>query len=222
MKRILIIVTVFFISLNISNAQLLKTVGIKAGISVSELSLTYRESSNSPIIKAESDNAISFNAMVTADVVMKKYWAINASVGVAQKRSAKFYDTGDKEFNLLNYVSLISSIRGQLPISKIVNLYVQTGIRCDFLIHKSGEFYLGFPGDPDINKMSYGLNTGGGVSFRLGKAIVGLEVSRNFNFNRIIDEKGQRPDGIGDEKYFYKLNDKTQFFNLSFVRVITK
>lgn len=73
-----------------------------------------------------------------------------------------------------------------------------------------------------MNKLNFGLNTGGGLSYRLKKMIIGLEFPRNFNFSKIVDESGERPDGFGGEGYFYQLNDKTCFFSLSLAWVIAK
>lgn len=214
---------IIIISSNIGYAQFVKTLGIKCGISNSGLSLEYREASIYPIIKEESENAFGFNVMLTGDFVMKKYWDINSSLGFTQKKSVAFYDTGDKDFNTLNYVSFINSVRGKLPVSKSINFFAQVGIRCDFLVKQSGDFYvLYFPGEPDLNKLNFGLNTGGGIAYNLEKMMVSLEVSSNFNFNKIMDESGERADGFGDEGYFYELSDKTYFFSLSLAWVIVK
>lgn len=221
--KIINTVIIILLSGEISYSQLFKTAGIKLGITSSQLSVEYREASIYPVIKEESKNALGFNAILTGDFVMKKYWDINSSLGFTQKKSVAFYDTGEKDFNTLNYVSFINSIRGKLPVSKSINFFAQVGIRCDFLVKQSGDFYiLYFPGEPDLNKLNLGLNTGGGIAYNLEKMIVSLEVSRNFNFNKIIDESGERPDGFGDEGYFYQLSDKTYFFSLSLAWVIAK
>lgn len=221
--KIIYTLIIILLSGGVSWAQLLKTVGIKFGITSSILSLEYSEASIYPVIKEESESAIGFNAMLTADVIMKKYWDINSSLGFTQKKSVSFYDTGDKDFNTLNYVSFVNSVRGKLPVSKSINFYAQLGIRFDFLVKQDGDFYiLYFPGEPDLNKLNFGVNTGGGLSYRLEKMIISLELSRNFNFNKILDESGERSDGFGDEGYFYQLSDKTYFFSLSLAWVIAK
>jgi hypothetical protein len=65
----------------LAHSQILKTIGIKSGITRSYFTWNYRESSATNPERDKSDKAIGLAFLLTADVIDKKYWSVNLAAG---------------------------------------------------------------------------------------------------------------------------------------------
>lgn len=216
MRKLFLLPFLFLIAFS-CKAQFIKTLGVKIGATQSLFTHTYRTSSFDPAFTVESGTKTGFTSMVAVDFVQKKYWDLNSSIGYVQKCSYRAYPDYNKPTYRIDYLSLVSSIRGKIPISKVINFYGQVGLRYDYQIYQHGQFVILSGKKPDLNS-TYGMNTGAGISYRYEKVILSGEASRNFNFNKVFSKENL---GWGNDTY-YHLNDTTWLFYFSVAYVFTK
>lgn len=67
----------------------------------------------------------------------------------------------------------------------------------------------------DLKKVNYGMTLSTGFEKPFKKVILRIEYSRLINFNKIIDVKGPRLDGLGDAGFFMKINSFTGMYTLN-------
>jgi hypothetical protein len=213
---------------NRTSAQVFKSLGLKPGINFTQFEWELREESRFPVEYFETKRTIGYNFFVTADVIMKKQWGVNSSLGFVQKNGTHIfldwvqgnaYRSSTKY--TLDYVSLINVARIKVPLSSTFKLTASAGPRLEYMVDPSEhlERYtpVGFSYHitrEDINRLNVGLSTGIGVLLKLNKLTLGVDAWRNFNLNTIVSAKGPRLDGLGDEGFYLKMKDKTYMLNL--------
>jgi hypothetical protein len=118
-----------------------------------------------------------------------------------------------------SYLTLNPAFKGTLPLGKSFNVYGQVGLRADYMVSHSAtmeyyQFYIIQEKD-DLKKMNYGMTLSSGLGKAFKKVILRIEYSALINFNKIIDVKGPRLDGLGDEGFFFKLNSFSSMYTLN-------
>lgn len=211
------------------NAQILKSIGIKSGVTVSQLKWEIRQNSMFPTETLKSKRTIGYFFQIISDIVETDKWLVNSSFGFLQKNGVynnPFFvgnQFGTEEvYYRLNYLSFTNLAIRKVKLNNVVSFRVYLGPRIDYLVghsdnvvnFNSGYFFY-IASDDDLKKINIGLNTGIGFNFEIRKFTLGIEASRNFNFNQVMSAKGPRADGYGDEGFSFNLTDKTYILNLA-------
>lgn len=228
MKK-LILQIVLYLLMSEGYAQTFKTVGVKAGVTVSRLEWELRQNSGFPIEEIKTKWTAGYFVQVSADLIDKQKWSFNSSLGIIQKNGNYIdeYYFGNQLSSTdiphkLTYVSFVNLLKGKIGVSEVSFLTCHLGPRIDYLIVYSdnvtrfapygGNYF--YNADDDLRRVNIGLNTGIGFQVEMKNKLLGIEVSKNFNFNKIYDATGPRLDGNGDEGFFLTLNDSTFIVNL--------
>jgi hypothetical protein len=220
MKTILltIIAILFFYSLQ---AQTIKSLGFKSGISVSDQTIQYFEDKSE-----KSENKIGFYASINSEFFKSKYYSITVSAGFLQKGSKDNYAlaTTDKPESILgygeytttiNYLTFSPLIKGFYVIKNIVP-YIYLGSYLDYQLSFKSNYGNNY--DPNFNKTIWGLVYGGGIEFRQKSIGILFEYQAHQNFTalKIIDQTGGKITGnafvigVGLNYYFIKSHIKTR------------
>jgi hypothetical protein len=207
--------------------QVFKNIGIKTGITDSYIEWEYKSNSFTPVENIKSDRSIGLLILLSGDVIDKKYYASNVSIGLLQKNGvvngftvtqSGFLNPYVEDYKI-NYFTLNPSFRGKLPIGETFNFYGMVGVRADVMISHTNNLESNFvyriQKDEELKKINYGINLGLGFEKSLNKLLLRAEYSVLTNFNSIIDAKGPRLDGFGDEGFYSKLNSITSIYSLS-------
>jgi hypothetical protein len=127
-----------------------------------------------------------------------------------------------KSYYKLKYLSFTNLAIRKIKLNEMISLKGYLGPRLDYLIgysenvinFTSGNFFY-LADDDELKRINIGLNAGIGFNIEMKKFTIGIETSRNVNFNQIISAKGPRADGRGDEGFYLELSDKTYILNLT-------
>ncbi len=207
------------------NAQNELNIGFKTGLSYTKLIWELRENSGFPEERIESKKKAGYFFQLSADLIKRKHWNWNSSLGVLQKNGEfEFYVFRQNSTSVSpniykwTYLSFTNLARTELALNKSIYLTGNIGPRIDYLIKNSNDsFSVGgaffYRDNGDINKINIGLSGGLGIMFQLNKVKLGLEGNRNINFNSIMNVKGPRADGYGDEGFYFKVKDNTFILN---------
>ncbi|MCB0489443.1 MAG: PorT family protein [Cyclobacteriaceae bacterium] len=209
----------------IGNAQNGFNLGFKAGVTSTKLIWEFKPSSTSPDEKVESRRYRGYYFQFTSDIARNERWDWNASLGVLQKNGDFDFFSAPQGSLLVSsnvykwtYLSFTNLFRGKLRLGKASYFTGSVGPRIDYLLKNSNDSFsqggiFFYRDNDDIKKINLGLNAGVGVMFRVNKLQFGFEASRNVNFNRIMNVKGPRADGLGDEGFYFRIIDRTVIFN---------
>ena len=210
------------------SGQIFKNLGFKPGINLTQFEWELRENSRFPAYRYETKNGLGYNFFVSTDVITKKRWDVNSSLGFVQKNGTytfldwvqtTSYRSSTKY--TLNYLSLINVVRAKLPVSGALNLTGSAGPRLEYILDApeqlkdyvpAGFFY--YNTRQDIQRLTLGLTASVGVLLKLKKLTWGIDAGKNFNFNTIVSAKGPRLDGRGDEGFYLNMKDRTYMVNL--------
>jgi hypothetical protein len=210
------------------SGQIFKNLGFKPGINFTQFAWELRESSGFPAYNFETKRSIGYNLFITTDLIAKKRWEVNSSLGFVQKNGTHtFLDwvqtTSYRSTTkyTLNYISLINVIKAKIPISNAFNVTGSAGPRLEYLLDSPQHLKDYVPGGffyyntrEDIHRLALGLSASVGVLLKLKKLTWEIDAGRNFNFNTIISAKGPRLDGLGDAGFYLKMKDETYMINL--------
>jgi hypothetical protein len=171
----------------------------------------------------ETKRTIGYHFFATADLVNKKHWVFNSSLGFQQKRADHqdpFRKSSLNNTHTLDYLSFANIWRIKLPLGNRLILSAHVGPKIDYLLNYSDNFkvfglggFFYYP-ENDFEKINIGLNSGVSFLINMRSFHIGAEASRNFNFNPVISATGPRADGLGDEGFFLRMNDRTYLLTL--------
>jgi len=192
MKKI-ILVPAFLLLTFFSNAQMLKSLGAKSGITLSNQTWNYK-TINNKIIK---DNKKGICITANAELFDKKYASLIIDAAFVQKGAKEQFDIKSQAASSnANSALILESTFNYLSISPMAKLrfeqssfipYIIAGPRLDFLInYKSDNDFSSL--DPDIHKIAVGLSYGGGIEFR--KKHIGLlaEAQQHRDLTSLINK----------------------------------
>lgn len=225
MKK-LILQIVLYLIMSKGYSQTFKTVGVKAGVTISRLEWELRQNSGFPIEELKTKWTAGYFVQINTNLIDKKVWVFNTSLGVVQKNGNyidEYYGGNQSEEpHKLTYVSFTNLVKGKIGVSEVSFLTCHLGPRIDYLIVYSdnvtrfapygGNYF--YNADDDLRRVNLGLNTGIGFQVEMKNKLLGIEVSKNINFNKIYHATGPRLDGNGDEGFFLTLNDNAFIVNL--------
>ena len=231
MKKPIVTICFLFMAL-FAEAQFFKNLGVKAGISNSYYEWKYRPNSVSNSVHNKSDKAIGLVFQLTSDLVDKKYWSVNISLGWLQKNAggtssllsnypSPIYSIEDSYQT--TYISANPSVKGKLPLGKILNVYGQVGFNIDFMCSHSKNiesyfnenFFYTLQTNGELKKINYGFTFGPGIEKTFGRMTLRADYTFMRSFNNIIDATGPRLDGLGDQGFFLKMKSFTELFTFS-------
>ncbi|MBX2970568.1 MAG: outer membrane beta-barrel protein [Cyclobacteriaceae bacterium] len=225
MKRLILLI-VFYSLLIKGYSQTFKTVGVNAGVTVSRLEWELRQNSGFPVEALKTKWTAGYFVQINTNLIDKRVWAFNTSLGVVQKNGNYIdeYYAGNQseEPHKLTYVSFTNLLKGKIGVSEVSFFTGHLGPRVDYLIAHSDNITRFAPyggnyfyyADDDLRRVNIGLNSGIGFQVEMKNKLLGIEVSKNINFNKIYHATGPRLDGNGDEGFFLTLNDNTFIINL--------
>ena len=206
--------------------QVLKNIGVTSGVNFTQLKWEYRYSGADPIENRRSEKQpIGFNIYLTADLLKKKGWGLNSSIGWILKRGMFTGELNDEisvPYNL-HYLSWVNSVKGNIQLGKNFSLNMSLGPRIEYLLTGWDAIPVYAPNDDtffyyhrkeDVQKFAVGITAGGGLAWQLKKTTLQLSAWKNVNFNPIISASGLRGDGLGDEDAYFKMTDNTYGINL--------
>jgi hypothetical protein len=196
MKTKLIIV-LLLISSNLSYAQIVKSIGIKSGITLSNQNWKVIELG--PYYNFESSSGY-YEALSLA-FIDKEYWEVAAEVGLYQSNSKAVinpfvnyepYDTkyGGMDFKF-GFLSISPVYKFKIPI-KSFTPYVLLAPRMDYYFSALSNT-LGNAYKSDIRKPIWGFSIGEGISYRLNNISFLAEYQFFYSFNPLIDHPSYDP-----------------------------
>jgi hypothetical protein len=192
-------------------AQIIDRIGVKYGVTVSDLDWTFSESS---IFQADfaPEKTIGFFSAVSVDFLAHKYWEISSSLGFYQKGGEWHSDPFVNKWHL-DYLTVDTQIKAKYPIQRL-SPYISAGPRLDYLVRHSSEFdeyhsaswgYMNA-----LNAFNTGLRYGFGFDYRLKNVALNLGFSNNVSFNAVIENDLKS----GDIQNPTCVRDKTMIFHL--------
>ena len=91
----------------------------------------------------------------------------------------------------LNFLTINTTFNLKVPILQIIEPYIFVGPRLDYLISYSENDHLlkDFNYFKVLNKVIYGIITGGGINFKVKSFQLGLVFDYYLNVNKLVDIK---------------------------------
>lgn len=189
--KFLLFSLILFIN-SMSFSQIIKSIGIKSGLSISNQKWEHSQINNKKIIKLLAGN---YN-VITIDFIKKQNWDLAADFGFFQ--SCSKIDANPYLFynSTIEYQGDIRQRFGFFTFSPILRLktqiksftpYIQFGPRLDFYTsafsNDNADYWKN-----DINKTQYGFHIGEGVAYNFKNFSILAEYQFFFNFNKLMDK----------------------------------
>ena len=203
-----------------------RNIGVTSGVNLTRLKWEYRSSGSDPMEKRISKKLpLGFNIYLTADLLRKKRWVLNSSIGWILKRGMFTEELNDEisvPYNL-HYISWLSSVKGNIQLGNNFSFNMSLGPRVEYLLTGWDAIPVYAPNDDtffyyhrkeDVQKFAVGITAAGGLAWQLKKTTLQLSAWKNVNFNPIISASGLRDDGLGDEDAYFKITENTYGINL--------
>ncbi len=174
------------------NAQVLKSIGFKGGVSVANQSWHYK-AINTP---SNKDNLIGLYGAATFEFLKSKYFSLTTDLGYCAKGSSEKIPTttndmpeGDgtyKNYNTnFDYFFFSPILKIRYEINRFAP-YALLGLRMDYqLSYKSDIKYEKI--EDDFHKMIWGSNFGAGMEYRIKKCGVYCEGQYQYDFSKVLD-----------------------------------
>lgn len=198
-KKIIIILLIFSISPFV-NAQIIKSIGIKSGISFSNQSWEDTHLSNDYIFNASPG----LYEAITFDFIDKEYWQLSADLGIYQSASKseissfpsytiESYHSFDFKFG---FITFNPAFKFKIPL-KSFTAYALLAPRLDYYSSKFSNsqidaLYM------ETNKLIYGFNIGEGLAFNIKNISIFAEYQFFYSFNNLIDKSFFYQNSYGD------------------------
>ena len=195
MKPKIILVSLLLLSCSISYSQIVKSIGIKSGITLSnqswentQFSYDYNFVTRPGLYEA-----------ITLDFIEKEFWQLSLDLGIYQSVSKLEVNPfgGNTmevhpEFNFkFGFITASPVLKLKIPI-KSFTPYLIIAPRIDYFVSdlgNKGDKYFGF----DINKPSFGFSIGEGVEYKLNKFSLFVEYQFFYSFNYLYDQPAYYP-----------------------------
>lgn len=186
-------------------AQVTDQIGIKYGISVSDLDWVYTDESNAyNSMDLGQQKLTGFFTTVTFEYFNKRYWNMSSGFGFYQKGGE--IDEGLFYKWHLDYLTLDTQVKLKYPLGKF-SPHLLFGPRIDYLVKYSSDMdKYQVKANSKINKTNAGLRYGLGIDYDFGALLVNLGWSNNLNFNDILTSSST------SNIYAATIKDKTMVF----------
>ena len=167
-------------------AQIIESVGIKAGISYSNQTYYYK----TPGFSIKMDYKTGLYLVATAESFRGKHLALSTEAGFVQKGSQDEVELVTPEFPedsgqfttakiTYSYLTFCPALKAFFDLKKL-SFYVQAGPRLDFRVATQSDF--GGELDKKKNKLMAGLNWVAGAEYKVSKLRLMLEFSGRPDF----------------------------------------
>lgn len=200
MKLKFIILSIFTFWISISHSQIIKSVGIKSGISLSNQSWENTHLSNDYIFNASPG----LYEAITFDFIDKEYWQLTADLGIYQSASKSeispfpsYTHEVMQEFNFaFGFITVNPAFKLKIPL-KSFTAYALLAPRLDYYSSKFSNsqidaLYM------ETNKLIYGFNIGDGLAFNIKNISIFAEYQFFYSFNNLIDKSFFYQNSYGD------------------------
>ena len=190
MKPKIILVSLLLLSSSISYSQIVKSIGIKSGITLSNQSWEDTHLSNDHVFNASTG----FYEAITFDFIDKEYWQISADLGIYQSASKSemspfpsytFENNPTFDFRF-GFITLSPAIKLKIPI-KSFTPYILFAPRLDYYYSKLSNMYVTYL-NFEVNKLIYGFTIGEGVAYNIKNISIFAEYQFLYSFNNLMDK----------------------------------
>ena len=176
---------------SLSYSQIIKSVGLKGGITIS--SHNWENSIMDYYYTFKTSPSI--YSVITADFIMKEYWDVSADLGFYKSSN----QTSKNPFNyntivfppnmLLSFGFFTFSpyFRLKIPV-KAFTPYIFIGPRIDYYNSKLSSDDANNYKDVITNKPMYGFNIGEGISYKINNLTIFAEYQFLYSFNYLINQ----------------------------------
>jgi len=196
-KKLILLMLVMLICGGYSYAQIVKSIGIKSGITFSNQN--WKVIQLSPFYNFESSRGY-YEALSLA-FIDKEYWEVAAELGIYQSNSKaeinpfvnyEPYDTkfGGKDIKF-GFLSISPVIKFKIPL-KSFTPYILLAARMDYYFSALSNS-LGNDYKSDIRKPIWGFSIGEGISYRLNNISFLAEYQFFYSFDPLIDHPSSDP-----------------------------
>jgi hypothetical protein len=200
MKSKIFTLFTLLICCNFSQSQIVKSIGIKSGISLSNQSWEETHLSNDYIFNASPG----LYEAITFDFFDKEYWQLSADLGIYQSASKSekspfpsytFESNPSFDFKF-GFITFNPAFKLKIPL-KSFTAYALIAPRVDYYYSKLSNYQieaLNF----EVNKLVYGFNFGEGVSYNLKNISIFAEYQFFYSFNNLMDKSFFYENSYGD------------------------
>jgi opacity protein-like surface antigen len=189
-KIIVLSILLFFSSLSYS--QIIKSIGFKSGLALSNQKWEYSTFTNELIT---NQLTCTYN-VITIDFIKKQNWDLALDLGFYQSGSIKeknpyFHLENTKEYagevkHRFGFFTLSPILRFKTQI-KSFTPYIQFGPRFDFYNSFFSNDYADYFNN-EINKTQYGFHIGEGLAYNFKNFSILAEYQFFYNFNKLMDK----------------------------------
>lgn len=191
MKRALTI----FLSLSIviiTNGQIIKSIGIKEGISIANQTWFYK----SIDLTLKKDYRVGFYSAATLEFIKSKNFWLLTDLGYCQKGSKEkmknttdYMPEGDGTYKTYNtkfdYLTLCPLLKILYPSSHFIP-YALSGLRLDYQLSYKSDFNLKQI-ENDFHKAILGINFGAGTEYKIKNFGILIEGQYNFDLTKVMN-----------------------------------
>ncbi|GEM_PF-2037127 len=190
-KTVFLLLLIVLFVFRETNAQILRDIGIKTGISISNQNWTHKSIERTQ----KKDYRIGLNFALNLEWFNNNYFTMITDIGYIQKGfnedvtitsidnpESGYLKTFKTEFDYLYFSP-------QLKIRKEFNKitpYAFVGPRIDYQSTYKSDFNLSSI-ENDFEKIIFGLNYGLGINYRINKIDIGLEFTNIYDFTNLIN-----------------------------------
>lgn len=194
--RNVVLIIMFFIS-SFSYSQIIKSIGFKSGLALSNQKWEYSTFTNELIT---NQLTCTYN-VITIDFIKKQNWDLALDLGFYQNGSIINENPYYFIDNTREYIGDIKHRFGFLTFSPILRFktqiksftpYIQFGPRFDFYTSFFSNDYADYFNN-EINKTQYGFHIGEGVAYNLNNFSVFAEYQFFYSFTKLIDKPALLP-----------------------------
>lgn len=200
MKKKIIILILTFSSFSFVKGQIIKSIGIKSGISLSNQSWEDTHLSNDHVFNASTG----IYEAITFDFIDKEYWQFSADLGIYQSASKSekspfpsytFESNPSFDFKF-GFITFNPAFKFKIPL-KSFTAYALIAPRVDYYYSKLSNnqvdaLYM------EVNKLVYGFNIGEGLAYNIKNISIFAEYQFFYSFNNLMDKSFFYENSYGD------------------------
>jgi len=184
-----LILFVLLISSSVSYTQIVKSIGIKSGVTFSN-----QDWLHSVFYNRNFEVVPGFYGAITADIVSKKFWELYIDLGYYQsctKNVLNEYSLNTTEMTpdikyRFDFITVSPAFRLKTQI-KAFTPYIFAGPRMDYYIAELNNDNAIFFKD-DINKAIFGFTIGEGLAYRFKNISISAEYQFLYCFSYLLDK----------------------------------
>jgi hypothetical protein len=184
---------ILVISILYCNGQVIESIGVKGGISISNQTYDYRSLG----FTYKYDYKVGLYSALTAELFKGKYLSLSTDIGFVQKGMQQEVEEITAEFpegtgeyiiweTTIGYISLSPMLKGFYDFNRFTT-YALIGPRIDYRIKYESNFSSHIINE--TNKLIWGITYGAGAEYKIKKFGIILEFLGHPDFTAIMDKK---------------------------------